>query len=211
MKDILKNIARKAIPFVVCVALLMLPRGCMRFLLFLDGYGRVYSTNSISDYGKIKGNFDNEKPAEFINSFFPENIEEYFSDAQYHYKAKQFDTYAYEAYLEFKIEDKEAFAEYIGNEIYVEDSVQFAYDSSYREITVSNRLDVTAYDDYFAIEQAKLGKILWSEADGTVIYWAMGVYDGGATHLDELDCLFSRFQIDHAEFVSSFLSHISTN
>lgn len=203
MRDIIKNVLKKMIPFFVCVGLLLLPRGCIGLILFIDGYGRVYTTNSLSDYGTYKGNFDNDVPTEFITSFFPDRIEEHFSDVRYHYKAIRLDAYGYEAYLEFTIEDRDAFTEYIRNEIPASDVVQFAHDPSFCEITVSDILDATPYDEYICLESAKLGKILWSVSEGTVIYWAMGVHDGGATRLEQLDHFLHRFQIDHVDFVTA--------
>ena len=90
--------------------LLVLVLALSSCLYWLNRPAPVYETNDITDYGIIKGNYDNDSPKKFVSSFFPENIEAYFSDVTYHYKAKKGDTYAYEMYLEFVIQDTEQYA-----------------------------------------------------------------------------------------------------
>ena len=41
------------------------------FFYFLLRPAPVFETNDIADYGIIKGNHDNERPKEFVFSFFP--------------------------------------------------------------------------------------------------------------------------------------------
>ena len=87
------------------------------FFYFLLRPAPVFETNDIADYGIIKGNYDNERPKEFVFSFFPKTIEDYFSDVSYHYKAKKGDTYAYEVYLEFVIQDPQTYNAFIADVI----------------------------------------------------------------------------------------------
>ena len=93
-------------------SLMIIPMVLVLIVLFA-GYGSIYETNSVNDYLHITGNFINDEPRTFIQSFFPEKIEEYFSEVDYHYKAKRGDGYAYECYLEFVIEDAEQYAAYV--------------------------------------------------------------------------------------------------
>ena len=58
-------------------------------LSVISGEGTVTETTDIADYGIIIGNYDNDRPAEFMFSFFPEEISEDFSNVSYHYKAQR--------------------------------------------------------------------------------------------------------------------------
>lgn len=99
---------------VILVVLVLAVSSC---LYILHRPAPVYETNDIADYGVIIGNYDNENPQEFVFSFFPERIEEYFSNVNYHYKAKKLDTFAYEIYLDFVIEDTQLYNTFISNVI----------------------------------------------------------------------------------------------
>jgi len=169
--------------------------------LFFSGYGSVFETNDVADYGTYVGNFDNETPAEFISSFFPESIESSFSDVIYHYKAKKGDTYAYEAYLEFVINDPEQFSSYIENNLDRNACYVFSYDPSYQVYVISEMLELHNEPEYqaqnaYPISRAKFGIALFSETEQKVIYFALGMYDGGGTTTAELNYFFDRFQID---------------
>lgn len=70
---------------------------CAVACLLLASYGlflrapynaKVFVTDDINDYGKYIGNYDNDTPSDFINSFFPASISNSFTDVKYHYKAK---------------------------------------------------------------------------------------------------------------------------
>ena len=170
---------------------------------------RIYETNGIHDYGKFVGNYDNNRPAEFINSFFPSQISDNFSSVEYHYKAKKFDTYAYEAYLAFCIEDDELFAEYVKKLSSLHgDSIVFSYDNTYAEYPISNVYSIASNKDItgtntYRIVGAQLGKILVSRADQRIIYIALGLHDGGGTRTDELCYFFNKFSIDPVAYASS--------
>jgi len=161
-----------------------------------------YETTDIGDYGKYTGNFNNETPRSFITTFFPEEIRDIFTHVVYSYRAEKLDTFAFEAYLEFTIEDPAEFHRYI-DELGADKEWQpFAFDSGYMEHSVSNELvlgdpskDEKAQQVYY-IEEAMIGKILYSEKDNTIIYVAIGVYDGGGARTDYLSVFFERFGID---------------
>ena len=155
----------------------------------------IYETNSVADYGNIVGNCDNETPEEFIFSFFPTTILDSFSDVDYHYKAKKLDTYAYEAYLEFVIEDEAVFSEFI--KPYVDDSASFAYDESFMEKSIIHHLCLDHNVETEAnIADAEIGKILYSEEEQRIIFFALGLHDGGGTYISELSYFVDRFGID---------------
>lgn len=171
--------------------------------VFLPGYGEIYETTYLWDYGKIIGNFDNDTPKAFITSFFPEEIDDSFSEIVYHYKAKKGDGYAYECYLEFVIEDPDEYQAFVEEHINVDESVVFAYDEHFYEQSVSNVLLLQTpreNEAVYPISNAELGKILFSNEEQRLIFVAIGMYDGGGTNTVELSHFFSRFQIDPLEY-----------
>lgn len=174
----------------------------------------VFETNDIADYGVIKGNYDNERPTEFIRSFFPKAIEEYFSDVSYHYKAKKGDTYAYEMYMEFEIKDTQTYNKFIADVIGDNAVIPFVFDEEYQVHYVSNYLYLSpasaiSHNDKSkqpvvkedmskqpVIENAKIGAVLFSDTEQRIIFFALGVYDGGGTSTDELNYFFERFGVN---------------
>ena len=162
-----------------------------------------YETNSIEDYGKIVGNNDNKAVEEFVFSFFPKKIEPNFENAEYHYYAKKVGSYEYEAYLEFTIEDKEEFDEYVSSIIDEDKIIPFVYDESFVEFTISN----TFYFNYkelrknndtvsYWVYDADLGKILYSETLQKVVFVAIGVHNDTIAYIDELDYFINKFNVD---------------
>ena len=198
----------------VIIAMLIIILLISTFFYFLLRPAPVFETNNIADYGVIKGNYDNERPREFVFSFFPEKIEEYFSDVSYHYKAKKGDTYAYEMYLEFMIQDTQTYSNFITDVIGDNASEPFYFDSSYQVYYVSNYLTLSpaitisrnnkseppvVKEDKSkppVIDNAKIGAVLFSDAEQRIIFWALGAYDGGGTSTDELNYFFNRFGIN---------------
>lgn len=201
-------------------------RGCL-FLLFIcfmsiivlfclfmasqSASTQYYSTTDISEYGVYIGNVNNTFPDEFINSFFPGNISDSFDDIQYSYRAEDQDTYGFEAYLEFIIEDPYEFEAYISSITEFGEWNTFLFDSSFMECNISNDLsiDTQPISEYtkedsinvYSIDHAKIGKILYSVSEQRVIYIAIGVFDGGAATTGFLCYFFDRFNIDPIEYV----------
>lgn len=167
-------------------------------LWYWGNNAKVYETNNIADYGAFVGNYDNETPSQQIMSFFPEQCEDYFSNVVYHYKAKKLDTYAYECYLEFTIEDSAQYNSFLAQYVEEEKCTDFLYDTDFQEYTISNTLVLQENNDesVYPIESAYLGKILFSNQQQRIVFFALGVYDGGGTNTEELGYFFSRFQID---------------
>ena len=172
------------------------------FFLFVEFItmddGKVYETNNVEDYGIVTGNYDNIKPKEFADSFFPKCIEPIFSDVNYHYKAITGDTYAYEMWLEFVIKDTAQYEEYLSTLGNGKTPHMFAYDNRYSVYTIEETIDITQIENskkYF-IEYAKLGQILFSNEEQRIIFIAMGVFDGGGTTTEDLNYYWSRFNIE---------------
>lgn len=199
LKDVLKVIVGLVSAPLIVVLIMIL-------LVWIAGYGRVYETTNIEKYGRIKGNFDNDRPREFIFSFFPEEIEDDFSDISYLYKAKKGDAYAYECYLEFVIEDTAAYNAFVEKHIERSESVPFLYDEAFYEQSVSNVFDIDhpiTAEGAYSIGTAELGKILYSDQQQRIIFVALGMFDGGGATTAELGHFFSRFHIDPAEYAKT--------
>lgn len=157
----------------------------------------------VSDYGHYTGTAVNKFVRNYINSFFPAQIEESFSDVRYTYKAEGGNTYDFEAYLEFSITDSDAFWHYV-EDIAPESAWQtFYFDADYQIYSIENCLDILAgdVDDpeselYHPIERAKIRTVLYNAETQTFIFWALGVYDGGGVGTNFLNVFFDRFGID---------------
>ena len=165
----------------------------LRYCVFGE-FGNTFETNSIADYGNIIGNFDNETPKKFIYSFFPEEIEPYFSQPQYHYKAIKGDSYAYEIALEFVIEDSQLFEDYVSEISKERKAVPFVYNQQYKDFTISNEYNGSFTPRKDEIAPAGIGKILVNESEQRIIYVATGTYDGGYASMDDLNYYWTRFK-----------------
>ncbi len=172
----------------------------------------VYETNDPRNYLKIVGNYSNEEPQEFVSSFFPAAIEESFSDVEYHYKAIRGDTYAYEAYLEFVIEDKDKYNSLILSIVDKQASNVFPYDSSFCEHTIAHEYEIwkssssnKSTNDLYVLERAKVGKILFSDAEQRLIFVAIGMFDGGGARTKELGYFLERFNIEPKDLATDIL------
>lgn len=163
-------------------------------ILVYSVHPRQYVTTDLNDYGYYQGNYDDEYVQTFITSFFPEKIADNWTDVNYSYRAQKNDTYAFEAYLEFQIEDPEEFQnfihQYTGGDVH-----DFQYDSSFKEYVIADNFNLTDSNSNH-IESCNIGKILYSEESQRIIFIAMGVYDGGATTTEFLCVYFNRFNID---------------
>lgn len=161
-------------------------------------------TTDIADYGTYTGTYADSFTQAYIDSFFPEQISTSFTSVKYSYKAKEFDTYAFEAYLEFTIEDVTEFNNFIQSIASADEWKPFPFDEGFMEYNIENVLDISVRDPeefpYHPIECAKIRKILCSTETQTVIYVAIGVYDGGGVGTDYLCVFFERFGIDPVEY-----------
>lgn len=194
-----------AIAVAVCIILSFI---AMPFVAGLGGLiwfatPRQYITTDFNEYGNYIGNYNNEIPQEFINSFFPDAIEDNYTNVRYEYRAQKNDTYAYEAYLEFEITDSTEFQAFITKHI-GNNASDFPFDPSFKEYVISDKMGIRKYPDDsglpgYSIQEAKIGKILYSEETQRIIFVAIGVYDGGFVSTDFLCNYFNRFHIDPAQ------------
>lgn len=173
----------------------------------LSGEGNITETTDPADYGIITGNYDNEYPAEFMFSFFPEEISDDFSNVRYRYKAQKGDTYACEIWLEFDIADEEAFAEFIAASVDPEQVTAFSYDPTFSDYTISDRFELTYPENNdpgdIHIEDARIGKILYDEEAQHIICFALLMYDGGYSSTKDFGSFFTRFHIDPIEYAAA--------
>ena len=170
---------------------------------------RQYVTTDLADYGNYVGNYDNQSVQKFITSFFPKEIQENFFNVTYSYRAQKNDAYAFEAYLEFTIENVREYEEFIEQNTSGLENKEFYYDESYTEYVISDEFYPTNDTEEnnnpqenadIHIQSAKIGKILCSKEDQRIIYIALGVYDGGISTTDFLSVYFNRFHINPREY-----------
>jgi hypothetical protein len=135
-------------------------------------------------------------------------IDQSFSNITYSYKAENTDSYGFEAYLEFHIEDKEQFDEYVSVLKKGRSWQNFDFCPGFQECNLENVLVLDLDDDvdpasifYRQILCARIRKILYSSETQTIIYVAIGVYDGGGIGTNYLNTFFDRFQIDPAVYM----------
>lgn len=195
-------------PLFVRIVLLFLLTGGLLAGIAFGGYycltkePEVTETNDVRDYGVYTGNYDNETPAAFISSFFPETLITEGVDVVYHYRAKKCDTYGYEAWLEYSFNQAEDFDNYISDLTEKYEFVPFHYDNSYMEFTVNDILELARNkgESNYSIDWAEIGKILYSTDEKRIIYLAIGVIDGGGTYTDDVSTFFAEFNIDPKAF-----------
>lgn len=175
----------------------------------LTGGDRYYSTTDLADYGEYVGNYNNKKVSELINSFFPGEIDDSFSDVVYSYRAERYDTYGYEAYLEFVIEDRGEYLDFVSRFTEGIEGKAFRFDDSFVEYSINDRVRLSAQYDRetgayplanINFQYADIRKILCSEEEQRIIFVSIGVHDGGAATADYLCVFFDRFSIDPLEY-----------
>jgi len=182
---------------------------CMGFLAFCFCFfyemvlpTEWYTVTDVESYGIIEGNNDNDRAKELFSAIFPAQNEDYFQDVTYSYKATNIDTYDFEIYLEFVVEDTDKFQKYIKEIAPAEEWTPFAYDETYLEYTYSDWYDADPSDsgEYFCIGSADIAKILIQPNEHRVITVALGVIDGGGAKTEYFTCFFDRFNIDPLEY-----------
>ena len=166
-----------------------------------------YETTSLADYGDYIGNNDNGFAWKFISSFFPQEIQDNFTDITYSYRAEDFDVYGFEAYLEFTIEDQSEFIQHIESIAAANQWHPFAFDPDYMEYSIVDELELsTHWEDGGAYEhphimEAEIGKILYAPEEQKIIYVAIAVYDGGGVTTEFLSVFFERFNINPVSYL----------
>ena len=166
-----------------------------------------YETTSLADYGDYIGNNDNGFAWKFISSFFPQEIQDNFTDITYSYRAEDFDVYGFEAYLEFTIEDQSEFIQHIESIAAANQWHPFAFDPDYMEYCIVDELELsTHWEDGGAYEhphimEAEIGKILYAPEEQKIIYVAIAVYDGGGVTTEFLSVFFERFNINPVSYL----------
>ena len=199
MGDIMRKIIKVSLVSILAMAILLI-------IVNLLIYPFQYVTTDINDYGKYIGNSYNKTPRKVITSFFPEKIEPYFADANYSYRAERGNTYAFEAYLEFTIESTDTYKEYVSSVTAGLEGTPFPYDSSYIAYSIGSL--ILPDDDTFQVGEtthigfraADVRMILCSEEKQSIIFVAIGVFEGVDANSQFLSVFFDRFNIDPAEY-----------
>lgn len=195
----------------VNLILLSLSIICLAVLVILIIFVPEHRTElaGIEHYGNYIGTNNDKEVREFINSFFPEKLHDSFSDIEYVYRATDFGSYACEAYLEFKIEDEQAFAEFVSSLIQDRKWDAFVYDSNFVESCLTDTLFLRAdhpnpekheFDSTVSITDARIGRILYSVKDRKVVFSAMLVSNDSVVETDYFNLFFERFNIDPIDY-----------
>lgn len=172
--------------------------------------GEITETDNLADYRVVTGNYNNNRPQAFIDSFFPAEIGADFTDPVWHYKAKKFNSIACEAYLEFTLPDEAAFAAHHAGLAQHGEPQAFPFDARYEMWVIDNCMDTWTWEekdgldkedpDVRNIEDASVGLILCDRQARRFVYFALMVHDGGGTDETELDYFFNRFGVDLLTF-----------
>lgn len=176
--------------------------------LKLDGQNPYYETNDIANYGIITHTHNNPKVESYFQGFFPESIEDHYENIEYSYHASLFDAVACEIYLEFTIDNEDAFNEHIEKTMDGQTPTVFSYDSSFQEYvlwdaiyvrpSVTDPLSQKCYIEYGIIQ-----KMLFDPDEHRIIYVLLIVSDGGGTTTEVLGTYFNRFSIDPIKYEPS--------
>ena len=167
---------------------------------------KQYATSDINNYGNYIGNGDNQFASKYISAFFPEIIESSFTDVTYSYRAQNLGNYAFEAYLEFVIEDEKAFHEFVSAKTSGLECKEFPYDPNFVEYTLDAMLDISVIDGEddqnrkILIHNARIGKILCNAEEHRFIFVAIAMRDAWDAYSDYFCCYFDRFNIDPTKY-----------
>ena len=210
-KGIITLVIATVITAVILIAAVLIAAilGITHLYIYLDTNGRpaYYETQEISDYGIITGTHADETIKKQMEAFFPAAIEENFEDVTYVYHSNLIDDIGAEVYLEFTIEDEEAFNEHVEQLLQGHETNTFRFDESFQEYVLydhfwafpSDRGKSTT-DEYWQIQHAMIAKVLINKEEHRLIYVLMNVYNGGAFGTDKFWCYIERFNINPAEY-----------
>lgn len=169
----------------------------------------VTEMNDPADYLRITGNHNNDSPAAFIATFFPEELGMDFTDVTYHYKAEKFDSIACETYLEFTLPE-EAFPMHVSDLARHGAPKPFPCADGWDMWIIDNHLDTWTSeergqpdkddDNARNIGSARVGLILCNRAERRLVYFALMVHDGGASNTDKFGFFLTRFGIEPLAF-----------
>lgn len=174
---------------------------------------KSYIIDDIESYGIYEGKYDVDAVKEHVSAFFPQEIEDSFSKIKYAFRARECsDGYAYEAYLEFVIEDTDEFDAFV--EEYT-DGLQkevFQPDTKYDEYSIVNNLSISvAYNpehNGYSQKSIKFNKtqhekILCSREDQRIVFVSIRVSADGLADLSLLNVFFNRFLLDPTEYANT--------
>lgn len=185
----------------------------MFFVLGLDRFGTYFSVEqtNLKNYRNIVGNQDNSIPSEFISSYFPDQIEPFYSNVEYHYRAQMPGTYACEAMVEFSIDDTAAFDAHYNTLQQYGAPRTFPYDSDYEVWVIADKIRLYyhtefRYEPELSINYAEVGFILCDKQSHKFVYAALLVAEGGSSPVKELDYMLEKFDIKLTEQTQSVLS-----
>lgn len=195
---------------VILVALAML----WGAISFFTGAKTDYVTTNLENYGDYRGVID-EAQKIYIDEFMPDAILDEFKVIHYSFASRTVDSYGFEIYLEFAIEDAEEFLSYVNDVTSGMEGRSFTFDASYQEYIIPHKISGISCDwlrlsdnsftdesgrNCYYIDSAGIAKILINLEEQRIIYVVLAVHDGGGTDTGLLHTYFDRFGIDPLEY-----------
>lgn len=196
--------------------ILILTALALCFLLYFVTRPVEYATNDPADYGSYITIYGNTASVaeKCITQFFPAELSDNFQDISYSYRSSTVDRVAFEAFLEFTIEDNLRFQEYVATVTEGITGEDFYFDQAFREFVIISPEPKFYHDSlwlgdlftnsdgesYYPINHGWISKILVNDDENRIIYISLGVHDGGGTGTDFLNVFFTRFGIDPKEY-----------
>lgn len=179
-----------------------------------------YEVNSISDYGYFPGRNEDveEYTQEYIYKVFPKEISPTWSNVDFAFHSHSCGI-AFEAYLEFTIEDAEEFDKFISSTTEGMLSQPFYFDDRFQEyiwtepakyiadeIVIYDKITLSAelqeHDDIngYTITDGVIAKVLVYPEEKRVAFVAICVEYGAHANTAQLHAYFDRFNIDAKEY-----------
>ncbi len=195
-----KNTKVKSILLFCSIVLSLIISGCSIDEMLGYSDTKVYECTDTERYGDFSGNVDDQFPQQFIGSFFPNEIRGDFSNVVYSYRTMKWDEYRFEAYLEFHIQDKKAYQDYISSIGNSDQWTTFRFDTSYKEYVISDDYELSEFQGVVAVDYARIGKVLCNDAEQTVIYVAIAAPRCCPFDPDYFRTYFDRFDIEPTKY-----------
>lgn len=138
-----------------------------------------YPITDIDKYGEYSDCVN-----EYETNFFPELDKSIMSNFRYSYNRDCIIDCCHEIYLEFTIENEDAFATFISehqNRIIQENEnvivQEFEYNNAYTEVVIRDELMSRYEDGDLVIDCAYIQKLIYNEENNTVIFISLSVID----------------------------------
>ena len=159
-----------------------------------------HETTDISQYGIYTKPVYADKdfdPAVYMERFFPDTIEDFFTVQKYSYKYCNTPT-IFETYLEIVIDDESMFQEYVASLPANKDAIDFPYKNGFKQIVFSERCD---FHHWGSVGYIDMQKIVFSDETNTVVFVVVEAPENDIPFYVNTLNYFTRFDIDVDQYV----------